>query len=44
VVSVHPIKVALEVFLIAFAEEFHADPVNVSAFVGASVVHLAVVD
>ncbi len=42
-VSAHPIEVASEVFLVVFAEEFHADPVNVSVFVGASIVHLAAV-
>jgi hypothetical protein len=37
-------EVASEVFLVAFAEEFHTDPVDVSVIGGASDVHLAVVD
>ena len=38
------LEVASEVFLVVFADEFHMDPVNVWVFVGASVVHLAVID
>jgi hypothetical protein len=38
------LEVASEVFLVVFADEFHMDPVNVLVFVGASVVHLAVID
>jgi hypothetical protein len=34
----------LEVFLVAFMEEFHADLVDVLVFVGATVVHLVVID
>ncbi len=37
-------EVASDFFLIALAEEFHADPVDVLVIGGASDVHLAIVD